>query len=640
MFHLFRNRNKLVRYFLGALLLIVAASMVTYLIPGFNTNTGTPTATVFEVGDQKYTVQDIQTAFSRLIQSQHMSADTADIYFPQFVDNMIQARAAVYQANRLGLAASDDEVLSAMMSSYPQFFPNGVFQKDQYEGYLAQQGSTIQEALDDMRGQLALRKLQDALLGSVIVSPKEVEDEFVKKYEKAKVEYIAFPPAKFKDQVKVTDEDVRKEWERTKSLHTVPQKYNYQVLVIEQDKVEASIQVSDEQLRAAYSASMDNFRTPDRVHVRHILFKIEGKSDAEKKAQRAKAEDVLKQAKAGADFAELAKKYSEDPGTKESGGDLGFLAHGQTDPDFDKAIFALQPKEVGGVITTAQGYHVIQVLEKENARVKPFDEAKALLLDSVRKQSVSDRMQTLAEQARTELTRNPKDAAEIAKKLGIDVVSVPKGAATDPIPTLGVAPEIGGPLAEMKPGDISQVIVLPANRLAVFTVLEIFPAHVAEFDDVKAEVKDTMITQQSTQLANRKAQEAADQLRKGESIQAVAKSMKLDVTTSSDFGRTDAVEGLGEAVYLQDAFSAPVGTIIGPTFIQNRMVVSKIVSKTPANLAALPAERDTILKDIKRKKANDVNDLLLDSILNQLENEGKVKVYRKEITQMMANLRR
>jgi len=640
MFHLFRNRNKLVRYFLGALLLIVAASMVTYLIPGFNTNTGTPTATVFEVGDQKYTVQDIQTAFSRLIQSQHMSADTADIYFPQFVDNMIQARAAVYQANRLGLAASDDEVLSAMMSSYPQFFPNGVFQKDQYEGYLAQQGSTIQEALDDMRGQLALRKLQDALLGSVIVSPKEVEDEFVKKYEKAKVEYIAFPPAKFKDQVKVTDEDVRKEWERTKSLHTVPQKYNYQVLVIEQDKVEASIQVSDEQLRAAYSASMDNFRTPDRVHVRHILFKIEGKSDAEKKAQRAKAEDVLKQAKAGADFAELAKKYSEDPGTKESGGDLGFLAHGQTDPDFDKAIFALQPKEVGGVITTAQGYHVIQVLEKENARVKPFDEAKALLLDSVRKQSVSDRMQTLAEQARTELTRNPKDAAGIAKKLGIDVVNVPKGAATDPIPTLGVAPEIGGPLAEMKPGDISQVIVLPANRLAVFTVLEIFPAHVAEFDDVKAEVKDTMITQQSTQLANRKAQEAADQLRKGESIQAVAKSMKLDVTTSSDFGRTDAVEGLGEAVYLQDAFSAPVGTIIGPTFIQNRMVVSKIVSKTPANLAALPAERDTILKDIKRKKANDVNDLLLDSILNQLENEGKVKVYRKEITQMMANLRR
>lgn len=640
MFDIFRSRDKIVRYMLGGLLVVVAASMVTYLIPGFNSGTGTTAATAFEVGDQKFTVQDVQTAFNRLVQSQHMTPETSDVYFPQFVDNMIQARAAVYEASRLGLTPTDDEVLTAMMASYPQFFPNGVFQKDQYEAYMAQQGTTIQESLDDLRGQLALRKLQDALLGSVIVSPKEVEDEFTRKYEKAKVQYIAFPPAKFKDDVKVTDEDVRREYERTKNQRMVPQQFNFQVLVIEQDKVESTIQVSDDQLRAAYAASMDNFRTPDRVKARHILIKTDGKSDSEKKALLAKAEDVLKQVKAGGNFAELAKKYSEDPGSAQNGGDLGFLAHGQTVPEFDKTIFELKPGETSGIITTQFGYHIIQVLEKEPAHVKPFEEAKATLIDGVRKQSVTDKMQSLAEQARAELLKNPKDAAGIAKKLGIDVVSVPKASPGDPIPTLGVAPEISTPLAEMKPGDVSQVLTLPANRLAVFTVLETFPAHVADYDDVKASIKDQLINAQAGQIAIKKAQEAADRLRMGEDIQKVAKSMKLDVTTSSDFGRTDAVEGLGEAAYLGDAFSSPVGTVLGPTFIQGRMVVSKILQKTPANMAALPAERESLLREIKRKKANDVNDMLLDSILNNLENQGKVKVYRKEIQLMLAQSRR
>ena len=638
MFDIFRSRDKLVRYLLGGLLTIVAASMVTYLIPGYNTNT-TSAAVAFQVGDRPYTVQEVQTAFNRLIQGQHMSAESADVYFPQFVDNMIEARAAVYEANQLGLNASDDEVLIAMRASYPQFFPDGVFQAAQYEAYLAQQGSTLQEAIDDLRGQLALRKLQDALLGSVIVSPKDVEEEFVHKYDKAKVQYIAFAPVKFRDEVKVTDEMVHTEWLRTQNLHMIPQKFNFQVLVIEQDKVASTIQVSDDQLRAAYSANMDNYRTPDRVHARHILIKTQDKPDSEKKALLAKAEDVLKQVKAGGDFAELAKKYSDDPGSAQSGGDLGFLARGQTVPEFDKTIFELKPKEISGIVTTQFGYHIIQVLEKEPAHVKTFEEVKPTLIDGVRKQSVTEKMQALAEQARAELVKNPKDAAGIAKRLGIELVSVPKGLPQDPIPTLGVAPEIGTPLAEMKPGDVSNVLILPANRMAVFTVLETFAPHVADYDDIKGDIKDQMLQQMSAQVATQKAQEAVARLRKGEDIDKVAKSMKLTVTTSSDFGRTDAVEGLGEAVYLQDAFTAPVGTILGPTFIQGRMVVSRVLAKTPANMAALPAEHDAMLHEIKRKKATDVNDLLMDSILADLERRGKVKVFRKEIQQMLASNR-
>src|SRR5262249_53539748 len=141
-------------------------------------------------------------------------------------------------------------------------------------------------------------------------------------------------------------------------------------------------------VRKAYSSSMDNFRMPERVHIRHILIKTEGKSDSEKKAALAKAEGILKQLQGGADFADLAKKNSDDPGSKEKGGDLDFVVHGQTVPEFDKMAFSLPVKQISPIVTTQYGYHILQVLEKQPARVQPFEEVKANLTTELKKQQV------------------------------------------------------------------------------------------------------------------------------------------------------------------------------------------------------------------------------------------------------------
>ena len=267
-----------------------------------------------------------------------------EIYLPQFVEQMVSERAALYEANRLGITATDDEALSSIVANYPQFFPNGsLASKDQFEAALAQQGITLQDVVDEARDQVILRKMQSAVLGSIVVTPKDIEDEFRKKYEKLKIQYIAFPPAKFRDQAKPTDEEVRKFYDSNKASFAQPEKLAYQVVVLDQDKVAATINVTDEQLRAAYSNALDNFRMPERVHARHILLKTDGKSDAEKKALKAKAEDLLKQLKNGADFAELAKKNSED-GSKEQGGDLGWFVRNQMVPEFDSVAFTLKPK--------------------------------------------------------------------------------------------------------------------------------------------------------------------------------------------------------------------------------------------------------------------------------------------------------
>ena len=446
MFDLFRSRQKATRYLLGGLLFAVAASMVITLIPGFGSTTGTSGAdptVLAEIGNEKLTGQEAQTLFQQIVANQQqMSPDMLSAYFPQFVENMIEQRAALYEAERMGLGVTDEEVLVGVQSQIPQAFQNGAVDKAMIEQYYAAQGQTLNEGLDAMRKQLVVRKLENAALQGVVVSPKEVEAEYRKKYERAKIEYIAFPAAKFMDQIKPTEADLKAYFEINHAKYSMPEKFNYQVLVLDQDKIEAALQISDAQLHQAYATSMDNFRMPERVHVRHILIKVDPKaSDAEKKAALAKAEDILKQLKGGADFGELAKKYSDDPGSKDKGGDLDFLVAGQTVPEFDKMAFSLPVNQLSPIVTTQFGYHIIQVLEKQPAHVKPFEEVKAGLLADLRKQMVTDKMQNSGDQMHDALVKDPTAASAIAKQYGADLVEVPNAGAGDPIPGLGVSPK-------------------------------------------------------------------------------------------------------------------------------------------------------------------------------------------------------
>lgn len=642
MFNLFRSRDKLIRIMLGAILVAVAASMTVYLIPGAG-QTGVTSAddpVLAEVGGEKITTSEAQRKFQQTSQSFQIPAEMAEVYFPQFFDALVSHKAAAYEAARMGLVVTDEEVLQGLMAANPQFFQNGALtSREQYEQYLAAQGFTLQGAIDSMREDMLVTKLQNAAGEGIVVTPKEIEDEFKSRYEKAKIQYIAFPQSKFMDQVKPTEDELRKIFESNRNNYMIPAKSAYQVLVLDQEKVEQTINPTDAELRAAYSSSMDNFRMPERVHVRHILVGTEGKSDAEKKTLKTKAEDLLKQVKNGADFAEVAKKNSDDKGSGEKGGDLDYVVRGQMVPDFENVAFALKPKEISGIVTTQFGYHIIQVLDKEPARLKPFEEVKAGLLADLRKQMLSDKMQMLSDQIHDALQKAPTTAQDIAKKYGADLVTVPNAAPGDAIPTLGASPEIDQALASMKPNDVSQVLTLPANRLAIVVLNSRTPARQAQFSEVADQVKQNYSVDAAQRVAEGKASEAADRIRKGEDMDKVAKSMKLEAVNSTLFGRSDAVEGLGSAVYVEDAFSSPEGTVQGPKQIQGRYVVYKVTGRMAADMGALAAERDSILLKIKQRKAQTRQALLLDSIYTKLAQEGKAKKYDDAFRRLMASYR-
>src|SRR6266853_3491428 len=639
MFNLFRSRDKLIRYLLGAMLLVVAASMVTYLIPntGYTNTTDGSDPILADVGTLKVTLAETQAAVDRLVKSGRLPADALDAYLPQFVDQMIQERAIASAYEAMGIRITDEEVLIGLISVYPQFFQNGkLTSKDQLEQQLAAQGLTLQDGIEGMRQALLLRKVQNITSTSVVVTPQELEQALAQAHERSQIAYIAFPPAKFRDQVKPTPEELRQSFEQDRARYMVPEKRSFQVLVADQAKIAASLVVSDAQLRQAYSGSMDNFRMPERVKARHILLMTQGKSDAEKKQALAKAQDLLKQLRGGADFADLAKKNSQDPGSAQNGGDLGFIVKGQTVPEFEKVAFAAKPKEISDVVTTQYGYHILQVMEKEPARVKPFEEAKASLAEELKKQGVNEKTQSLADQARAELEKSPGSAAEIAKKLNLELVNVNKAGRGEAIPGLGASPEIDNTLAGMKPKDVSQVLSLPANRLVVVVLNEIIPQRKADFADVEAQVRDRLVLQKAQQLSVDSATSAAAKVRAGEDIEKVAKSLKLEATKSADFGHVDSVEGLGPATYVADAFKKPVGSVIGPVMIQDRNVVYKVLNRQSANPKDFDQERESILVSLKQQKARIQYDLLLDSIMSKLRADKKLKIHPDAMQRLVA----
>ncbi len=642
MFNLFRSRAKLVRYFMGALLLLVALSMVTYLIPGFGSMGGREQdQVVAEIGKEVVTAQDVRQSMQRLLQNGSIPKDMAGLYVPQLIDSMITERALVYEAQRLGFQASEDDVVRSIAATLPQLFQNGQFAgRDVYAQFLARQNLTIPEFESDARRELLSGKLQNLIADSVVVTPDEVAKEYQQRNEKIKLEYIAISPAQVRPEIRVTPEEVRSYFQAHHSSFNVPEKRDLAMIVVDEASTERRITLPDAELRKVYEANKDHYRTPERVHVRHILLKTTGKPPDEIPKIQAKAEDLLKQLKAGADFATLARKYSDDSASAPKGGDLGWIVRGQTVPNFENAAFSLKPKEISGVIKTEYGFHILQVLEHQDARLKPFDEVKDQLAQEWKRQVVFDTMQRLADQAHDELVRNPEQAEQIAHDLNVPLVKVDKVGAGEPVPDFGVNLDFQDAINSLQKGGVTPVMQAPGNKLVVTVVTHVLPARPAELSEVENQIRDTLTANKVNQLVNQRAAQVSQKakLANGD-LTKVARQMGLEVKTTQEFTRSGAADGIGSAGLLLAGFHQPVGSIFGPIPVNGQWFVCKIVSQIPPDMSKLPEEAAAIRADLKSKSARERTDLFEDSVKTALIREKKIKIHESVVDRIVASYR-
>jgi peptidyl-prolyl cis-trans isomerase D len=370
------------------------------------------------------------------------------------------------------------------------------------------------------------------------------------------------------------------------------------------------------------------------------LIKTTDKPPAEVTKAEAKAADLLKQLQGGADFAELAKKNSEDTGSAVNGGDLNWVVRGQTVPNFEKAAFSLAPKQLSDVIKTEYGFHILQVLEKEAGKVLPFEEAKEQLATAAKREAVYARMQQSMEQARAELVKNPKSAEQIASKYGLSYHNVQKAGPQDSLPEIGSNPELNSALTGLRVGGVTDIVQVMPTKLGIATVYEVQAPRQAELSEVENDIRSRISAQKATQLSEQKLKQATETMKNaGGDLRAVAKQLGGEIKTTDFFAIEGAAEGIGPASALADAFTKPVGSVIGPVSLGGQVVLAKVTEKQDANLSQLPAERESLVLALKRKKAAERKELFEDGLISQLIREGKVKKYQDAINRVVQSYR-
>jgi len=640
MFDLFRSREKSVRILLGGLLVVVAISMLTYLIPNYDTGAGGADTVVAEVNGDPITSQEIRKVIENQTRGKQLPPELIPTFVPQIVDQMVTERALAYQAQRLGYQVTDAQLADAIKGYIPQLFPDGKFVgRDVYAGFLQQQGMNIQDFEDNMRRQLLITRLRNIALEGTIVTPAEIEAEYRKKNEKVKIQYVRITSDKYKSEVQPSLEDMQAFYKINTSQYTTPEKRNLTVLLMDQDKVEKGLTPSDADLQRAYNQNQAQYHVPETVKVRHILLMTQGKPASEDGAIKVKAEDLLKQVKSGANFGELAKKYSEDPGSAAKGGEYDVQRNGQMVAEFENAAFTLKPGE-SDIVKTKYGYHVFQVMKHDQARLKPFDEVKAELAAQWKKQRASDLMQQASDRAQPELQKDPAHPEKVAAQFNMELKTFNGVEANRAIVDLGSNVDFDQAVAQLKKGEVSQPLALPPARLAIALCTDVIAPHVPPFDEVKDKIKDQIVKNRVEVAVQKHSQELLDKAKSnGGDLAAAAKSMGLEVKTSEEFTRTGNIEGVGPANYLSDAFGKPDGSVFGPVATPDATIVAKILSRGAPDMTKLQDQRVAIRDDLKRQKAQERNALFDAGLRDALVKDGKIKYHKQALDNLLSSYR-
>jgi peptidyl-prolyl cis-trans isomerase D len=642
MFDLFSlgNREKLKKFGMAALLLLVSASMLLYLVPNYDRNSGAGDVVVAQVGKEMVTETEVRHTIQNLTKGRQLPPEVLPNYVPEMINEIIIEHAMAYEADRLGLQVTDQDVAAALREQYAGLFPDGKFVgKDVYAAMLAQQGVTIEKFESDMKRDMLIARLRQVALEGTIVTPLEIENEYHKKNELLKIQFVKMAPDKYKKEAEPTEEQVASYYKADMARFTIPAKKNLVILVADQTKIEAGLNPSDADLMAAYNQNLNNFRMPERVQARHILLMTQGKPASDEPKIKAKAEDILKQLRAGADFAEMAKKNSEDTGSAVKGGDLGWVTRGQMVPEFEKATFSLKPGVISDLVKTQYGFHIIQVQAHDSARVKPFAEVKDDLSKQWKQLRASEKMQQISDTAQAVLQKDPAHPEKVAADLGMQLVRADGAEPGKPLPEVGSNSDFDQSIAALKQGEVSQVVALGASKLALAEVTDVIPARQATLEEVKGQIRQFLSGQNLTNLMQKRSKELVDAAKASGDLVKAAKAMGLEVKTPDPFKRQATIDGFGSATYIDDAFPKPDGTIMNPIPMPDATMIVKVIAHLPVDMGQLAEQRDKIREDLKVQKARIRGNLFQDGLVEELVRQGKLKLHQDVINRIISSFR-
>jgi peptidyl-prolyl cis-trans isomerase D len=622
------DRNRWIKVTMTVILVLICVSMVVTLVPGLvgGADTTSPD-TVATVAGQKISLVDVQEQLSQLSQNQSVPEMLRGLYARQVLDQLVFQSALAVEAQRLGISVTPEEEAERIKQILPMAWAGGVWQKDQYVSDVERlTGMSVEQFESSLRNEMLADKFRDMVTAGISVSPAEIEQEFRRRNEKVKIEYALIKPSDLASTIHPTDAELSAYFSKNLAKYQVPEKRSARYALLDLAKLRADTHVSDDALRAYYNQHIADYKVQNRVHVEHILFKTVGRTDAEIAEIRKKAEDVLKQAKHGANFEDLAKKYSEDDASKAKGGDLGWIVEGQTVPQFQQAAFSLPKGAISDLVKTEYGFDIIKVLDHEQAHTKSFEEVRDSILPILLDAQVNDQASKISDEmadAVRQSDRQPLDA--IAKKFNLEEGDTPAASITEPVGKLGNSSDLHQILFELRPGELSQPLRIDSGYV-ILTVKDILPAHQGTLAEVHDQVLADYQKEKSLDLARTKANDLAKLAAGGQAFDKAAKSLGVELKTSDAFARNGSVPDVGTGQQLEPAFGMAVDQVSKPTQIDGNWLVYRVVDHEKSNPDDLAKQSKDIEQQLLQTKQNAAFAAFRTALEDQLRREGKLTI--------------
>ena len=616
------------RIMFGAAGVVLGGSMLLYLVPQGPATGEVSTDTVAKVGDESVTVNDIRQQLNQIERNNQVPKQLESFYAQQILQNLVFQRELEYEAKRLGITVSDQERADRIRLYLPMAFSGGSFIGiDQYTSLVQQRFQLTVPAFEELiRQGLLEEKFRKLVTDGISVGPAELQDEYRYKNEKIKLDYVLIKPEDLEAKVTPTDAEIKAEYEKNRSRYQVPERRSVRYALLDTNQLRQTIQIPEDVLKKQYQDNIQQYQVPNQVHVQHILFKTVGQTDAEVAETKKKAEDVLKQARKGAKFDELAKKYSEDPGSKDKGGDLGWIRQGQTVPEFEKEAFSLAPGQISDLVRTQYGFHIIKILEKQTAHTKPFDEVK----DSLRAQALLNQAEKQATDIVDQLSRAIRQSSKIplddlAKQYHLTLGETRPVSASDPLLELANSQDVKDEIFRLRPGELSLPIRTDRGYV-VLTLKDSLPAHPGALEEVRDRVTSDLKKEQSVAQAKSKADELARRVKAGEKFDAAAKALGLEAKTSDSISRDGSISGAASGKQLSAAFSLKQGDVGAPLSLGQNWFVYRLAEKVEADPANFEAQKKQLTEELLQSKREMAFEAFRSALSDRLVKEGKLKL--------------
>jgi peptidyl-prolyl cis-trans isomerase D len=645
MIRFLQRDNRITKAFFVVVIAAASLGMVIYLIPGL-TGQGTSSADTYAMiyphwysrllsSGLTVTQQRVsQQARQQMQRSRYPDNPMIERIIEQQVgQRLVQEQILLAEAEKLGIQATDDDVRTFLhQGQFGEYlFPNGNYiGEDRYTNFVAGQfNMSIPEFESEVKKSIAIRRLQTLITAGVVVGDQEVRDSYRKENIKIKFDYAVISSDDLRKTINPSDADLAAFFKKNAARYAtaVPEQRRITYFAFTPNQLPGGVpQPGQQEIQQYFAAHQSEYSVEEQARARHILIKAgtDANSDA---AAKAKAEDLLKQIQGGANFADLAAKNSDDPGSKDKGGELGFARRGMMVPEFDNAIFT---QKIGDtkVVKSQFGYHIIQVEERQAAHSQSLNEVLPTIQATLIRQKAAKAEQDYAQTLTSEAIKNGLEKTADAHHL--EMASTPLLGAHEVIAALPDSSQIMGKAFEAKQNDPPQ-FATTGEGYAVFQVTGVTPAHAPDFAAWKSHVADDYRGEQLPILLSQETQELANQAKASNDLAKAAKEVGATLKTSDLVGDTGQVPDFGQVGQVApQLFDLAVGNISGPINAGRTGVVVKILDKQEPSADEIAKNLDQTKDQLLEQRRGQAFNVFLSAIMDDYKKHNRIQILKQK----------